>query len=178
MLVRNLAVSTCADSRYDVFAINLGAAASRLNGADGSGAGVVRVVAPWNQSLRAAFHDGARPDARQRSNARVAGIHRFGQQRHITMVLTIYRLILTPAALIAIVSGTTLFVVGEIADTWLILKLTLVATLVLCHALMGWMILLVQESSNRNIAPFCALIGAGTIILILSIIWVVLTKPF
>ena len=100
------------------------------------------------------------------------------QQRHIRMVLTIYRSILTPAALIAIVSGTTLFVVGDIADTWLILKLTLVATLVLCHALMGWMILLVQESSNRNIAPFCALIGAGTIILILSIIWVVLTKPF
>lgn len=100
------------------------------------------------------------------------------QQHHVSMVLTIYRLILTPAALIAIVSGTTLFVVGEIADTWLILKLTLVATLVLCHALMGWMILLVQESSNRNIAPFCALIGAGTIILVLSIIWVVLTKPF
>lgn len=100
------------------------------------------------------------------------------QQRHIRMVLTIYRSILTPAALIAIVSGTTLFVAGEIADTWLILKLTLVATLVLCHALMGWMILLVQESSNRNIAPFCALIGAGTIILVLSIIWVVLTKPF
>ncbi|MCW5602117.1 CopD family protein [Nitrosomonas sp.] len=100
------------------------------------------------------------------------------QQHHVSMVLTIYRLILTPAALITIVSGTTLFVVGEIADTWLILKLTLVATLVLCHALMGWMILLVQESSNRNIAPFCALIGAGTIILILSIIWVVLTKPF
>ncbi|MCO6432891.1 CopD family protein [Nitrosomonas nitrosa] len=100
------------------------------------------------------------------------------QQRHVSMVLTIYRSILTPAALIAIVSGTTLFVAGEIADAWLILKLTLVATLVLCHALMGWMILLVQESSNRNIAPFCALIGAGTIILVLSIIWVVLTKPF
>lgn len=100
------------------------------------------------------------------------------QQRHVAVVLMIYRVFMTPAALIAIVSGTALFMVGEIADYWLILKLTLVATLVLCHALSGWIILLTQQASDRNITLPCALLGGGVVTLILIIIWVVLTKPF
>lgn len=100
------------------------------------------------------------------------------QQRHVAVVLMIYKLFMTPAALIAITSGTALFMVGEIVDLWLVLKLTLVVILVLCHGLSGWVILLTQKASDRNVTLPCTLLGAGVVTLILVIIGVVLTKPF
>lgn len=100
------------------------------------------------------------------------------QKGFVAVVVTIYRLIMTPAALIAIVSGTAMFLLGGITDHWLVLKLTLVSTLVLGHALSGWIVLQMQQQSRINITLPCTLLGAGVVILILAIIWVVLTKPF
>lgn len=100
------------------------------------------------------------------------------QKGFVAVVVTIFRLIMTPAALIAIVSGTAMFLLGGIADHWLVLKLTLVSTLVLGHALSGWIVLQMQQQSRINITLPCTLLGAGVVILILAIIWVVLTKPF
>ncbi len=100
------------------------------------------------------------------------------QQRHVAVVLIIYRLFTTPAALIAITSGTAIFLVGEIVESWLILKLTLVVSLVMCHALIGWIIVLMQKAFHSYLTLLCALIGGGVVMLILIIIGVVLTKPF
>lgn len=100
------------------------------------------------------------------------------QQRLMDVVVLIYRLFMTPAALIAIVTGTTIFLLEEIAESWLILKLTLVFFLVLCHAFSGWIILHDQRASSQKLVLSCILLGAGIVILILAILWVMLTKPF
>jgi uncharacterized membrane protein len=100
------------------------------------------------------------------------------QQRLMDVVVMIYKLFTTPAALIAIISGTTLFLLEEIADSWLILKLTLVFFLVLCHAFSGWIILHNQQASYKKVILSCLFLGIGIVTLILAIIWVVLTKPF
>jgi protoporphyrinogen IX oxidase len=100
------------------------------------------------------------------------------QQRHVAVVHIIYKLFTTPAALVAITSGTAIFLVGEIVDSWLILKLTLVVALVMCHALIGWIIVLMQKAFYSYLTLLCALIGGGVVMLILIIIGVVLTKPF
>ena len=100
------------------------------------------------------------------------------QQRLMDIVVMIYRLFTTPAALIAIVSGTSIFLLEEIAESWLTLKLTLVFFLVLCHAFSGWIILQNQRLSYQKLVLPCILLGVGIVMLILTIIWVVLTKPF
>lgn len=99
------------------------------------------------------------------------------QQRRIAVTRMIYRLIVTPAALIAIASGTAIFLINGITAHWLILKLTLVSALVLCHALIGWIILYKLEASRKIITLSCALLGSGTAVLIPAIVWLVLTKP-
>jgi protoporphyrinogen IX oxidase len=100
------------------------------------------------------------------------------QQRHLDLTLMVYRLISTPSALIAIISGTGLFLTGGITDHWLILKLTLVVALVACHALSGWNILRTQQAPNSSVTLSCVLLGVMSATLIPVIVWVVLTKPF
>ncbi len=101
------------------------------------------------------------------------------EQRHNQVVtLKIFRLLATPAALIAIATGTTIFIIGSIADHWLILKLTLIVALVLCHAICGWTILNLQKISQKILKRTCTLLSVVSALLIPSIIWVVLTKPF
>ena len=60
---------------------------------------------------------------------------------HAHLTSTVFNLIATPAALLAIGSGTALFLRESIFDPWLIIKLTTVAGMVLCHALCGVLIL-------------------------------------
>ncbi len=99
------------------------------------------------------------------------------RERHLVVTIMVFSRFATPAALIAIVSGTALFITGGITEQWLILKLTLVTALVLCHALGGWMMLLTQNATDKNVTISCLLLRVVVAILILSIVWVVLTKP-
>ncbi|WP_340120782.1 CopD family protein [Methylobacter svalbardensis] len=99
------------------------------------------------------------------------------RERQQSLMLMVYRLFSTPAALIAIASGTALFITGGITGLWLILKLSLVSTLVFCHALSGWMMLLTQKMPDKNVTLSCVLLIIVVAILIPSIVWVVLTKP-
>ncbi|WP_305907433.1 CopD family protein [Methylomarinum sp. Ch1-1] len=99
-------------------------------------------------------------------------------QRHLASTLNVFTLFATPAALTAIVSGTALFLTGGITDLWLILKLTLVAALVLCHALSGWIVLSTEKDPDKNVVLPCVLVGIVVAMLIPAILWVVLTKPF
>jgi uncharacterized membrane protein len=98
------------------------------------------------------------------------------RERQQTLMLMVYRLFSTPTALIAIASGTVLFITGGITELWLILKLSLVSALVFCHALSGWM-LLTQKMPGKNVTLSCVLLIIVVAILIPSIVWVVLTKP-
>lgn len=90
----------------------------------------------------------------------------------------VFTLILTPAALIAIVSGTLIFVQREIIANWLIVKLTFVSGLVVCHALNGWLLVKAKDMSPMNMKAAClSLVFAASIIMII-ILWLVLAKPF
>ncbi|MBZ2188340.1 CopD family protein [Alcanivorax sp. JB21] len=109
-----------------------------------------------------------------------------------------FTLVATPAALLAIISGSLLFAgVLDIRVTsltqhdslpsfpaWLLAKLLLVAGMVLCHAFCGW---LIQRSelhaadatagASRTLTLLCALTASLTTLLILLVLYLVLAKP-
>ena len=89
-----------------------------------------------------------------------------------------YTLLVTPAALLAIASGTALFLVSQTVAGWLVVKLTLVAGLVLCHVVNGWMILHFEKAPRSYQTLICVLLGAASAALMVPIIWLVLAKPF
>jgi protoporphyrinogen IX oxidase len=100
------------------------------------------------------------------------------RKRQLDLMLTVFRLVSTPTALIAIASGTALFITGGITELWLILKLTLVSALVLCHACSGWVILYVQKIPDKKIMLACVMLGTVVTVLVPAIVSVVLLKPF
>lgn len=95
----------------------------------------------------------------------------------------------TPSALLAIVSGTLVFVANGITEPWLIVKLSAVTGLVICHALLGLLILRAQIADRSSplegsfsgrpatIRTGSYLILAVVSCLIASVIWLVLAKP-
>lgn len=101
-----------------------------------------------------------------------------GLQRHQAVTIMVFSLFATPAALIAIASGTAVFITGRIVEPWLILKLTLVVVLVVCHAVVGWMLLRTLTAPYKTVTLPCVLLGAAVALLIPAIVWIVLTKPF
>jgi putative membrane protein len=99
------------------------------------------------------------------------------QEHRQTVTFMVYRLISTPAALIAIASGTALFLSGGITGLWLVLKLALVAALVLCHVLSGALMLFMWKMTGKSVVFSCLSLRIAGALLIPAIVWLVLTKP-
>lgn len=97
---------------------------------------------------------------------------------HAHLTRTVFNLIATPAALLAIGSGTALFLRESIFDPWLIVKLTTVAGMVLCHALCGVLILRIERAAEPALRRDCLLIAVLLSALIGATLWLVLAKPF
>ncbi|RRV27504.1 hypothetical protein EGJ23_08675 [Pseudomonas sp. o96-267] len=97
---------------------------------------------------------------------------------HAHLTRTVFNLIATPAALLAIGSGTALFLRESIFDPWLILKLTTVAGMVLCHAMCGVLILRIERAAEPALRRDCLLIALLLSALIGATLWLVLAKPF
>lgn len=89
----------------------------------------------------------------------------------------VFTYIATPAALIAIITGTLVFVFNYTTDPWLIAKLTLVSLLVVCHTLAGLLILRAESKNGKPVLPWCVLLGITCGSLMLAIVWIVLSKP-
>lgn len=83
----------------------------------------------------------------------------------------------TPAALVAIIAGTWVFIVDRTVDTWLIAKLTLVAALAVCHTLVGLMILRSESGNPRHVVLWCRVLMIVAALLMSTIVWLVLAKP-
>lgn len=96
---------------------------------------------------------------------------------HAHLTRMVFTLVATPAALLAIGSGTLLFVRDEVFAPWLILKLSAVAGMVLCHALCGVLVLRVERFPERAIGRECLVLGALITALIAAALWLVLAKP-
>lgn len=97
---------------------------------------------------------------------------------HIPLTRMVFNLIATPAALLAIGSGTALFLRDGLFDAWLIVKLTTVAGMVICHALCGVLILRIEQIAEPALRRECLAIGVLIVMLISATLWLVLAKPF
>ncbi|MGR4069430.1 CopD family protein [Billgrantia sp. C5P2] len=86
--------------------------------------------------------------------------------------------IATPFALLAIMSGTLLFIVGQIAMGWLVLKLAAVSGMVLCHVLCGGLIVRLERDRHRFLLPASGLIAVTSAVLMLTVLVLVLSKPY
>lgn len=83
----------------------------------------------------------------------------------------------TPAALVAIVSGTAIFTFQGPLAAWLVGKLALVALLALLHAGCGWLLLRREQGRGtgaRFLGPALAVLAS---VLLLAVAWLVLGKP-
>lgn len=97
---------------------------------------------------------------------------------HAHLTRMVFNLIATPAALIAIGSGTALFLRDGIMEGWLIVKLSTVAGMVLCHALCGVLVLRIERSPELGISIRCHILGLVIATFITATLWLVLAKPF
>ena len=90
----------------------------------------------------------------------------------------VFTTVATPAALFAIITGSLLFLLGRTYGVWLILKLTAVTGLVVCHVLYGMLILRQESKPHASVLGPCLLLGSLSTALIGAILWLVLAKPF
>ena len=97
---------------------------------------------------------------------------------HGEMARSVFTLVATPAALVAIASGTAVFLLDQTLAVWLVAKLTLVCALVLCHAACGVLLLRVERDRERPVHLACSVTGGLSVLLILAILALVLGKPF
>ena len=96
-------------------------------------------------------------------------------QHHDSLARFVFTSIATPVALMAIASGTVVFLWNQTADPWLIVKMTLVTALVVGHTLTGALVLRLEAASP--VRGRCALMACVLCLLMLIIVWIVLAKP-
>lgn len=92
-------------------------------------------------------------------------------------VRLVFTLFATPAALLAIGSGTLLFLLAGKWAGWLALKLAAVAGMALCHALCGVLVLRLERQPERALALECTGLGSLAALLVALTLWLVLAKP-
>ncbi|MDX5375953.1 MAG: CopD family protein [Halomonas sp.] len=90
----------------------------------------------------------------------------------------LFTYVATPFALLAIMSGTALFLVGQITGGWLVLKLMAVSGMVLCHVLCGALIVRLEREQFRFLVSASGLLAATSAALMLTVLVLVLSKPF
>lgn len=85
--------------------------------------------------------------------------------------------VVTPAALLAIMAGTAVFLLNRTTTPWLIAKLALVSLLVLLHAAMGLMIMRFEDGRLRHPQRWNVAHTISTCTTLLAILYLVLAKP-
>ncbi|MCH4563801.1 CopD family protein [Halomonas sp. EGI 63088] len=89
----------------------------------------------------------------------------------------VYNGLATPAALLAIVSGTLLFLVHGLAGSWLVLKLLAVTGMVMAHGACGWLVLRLEQGQPRGVAGGAVAAGVLAATAMLAVVTLVLAKP-
>lgn len=96
---------------------------------------------------------------------------------HQRVLRSLFTLVVTPAALVAIASGTAIFVFMGPLTLWLIAKLAVVGLLVLAHATCGLLVLKAERGETR-LAGLCTAVTGISMAAIALVAWLVLRKPF
>ncbi|KQP17883.1 CopD family protein [Pseudorhodoferax sp. Leaf267] len=89
----------------------------------------------------------------------------------------VYIAIASPAAVLAVVSGTLLIHVTGSYAVWLLAKLTLVAAMVFFHAGCGKLLLVLRETPQRWSPGFHVALALVPALLIPGVLWLVLAQP-
>ncbi|MBQ0778373.1 CopD family protein [Halopseudomonas laoshanensis] len=89
----------------------------------------------------------------------------------------VFTRVATPAALLAILAGSLVFLVNHTVTVWLIAKLTLVVGLVFVHTLLGMLVLRLEANNGKPLRVWCLVLGLTACALMAGIIWLVLAKP-
>jgi protoporphyrinogen IX oxidase len=92
-------------------------------------------------------------------------------------VRALFILIVSPAAFVAIGSGTALIFAREVYSFWFALKLLAVGALVGFHVLAGFRIVGVFKPGARYGALRALAAQGGTLVAVMAILWLVLAKP-
>lgn len=90
---------------------------------------------------------------------------------------TTYAILVTPAAVVAVVAGTWLIFLREAFVPWLYAKLLFVAALAAAHAWVGHLVVQVAEKPEKHIPPRSYLPITAVGIPVIAIILLVLGKP-
>ncbi|MGJ0532260.1 CopD family protein [Methylocystis sp.] len=88
-----------------------------------------------------------------------------------------YTLGVTPAAVLAVASGTVLVFLRDAFTPWMLLKLVFVGVLVFTHGWVGHTVTLMEETHGLHRPPHPALQTMATFVPILAILFLVLDKP-
>ena len=88
-----------------------------------------------------------------------------------------YVLLLSPAAFVAVGSGTVLIFLRETFAAWFSLKLVFVALLAVMHVLSGLIIIRLFKAGEPLPRLIYPLVGTAILIAILAILFLVLAKP-
>lgn len=97
--------------------------------------------------------------------------------QHDSVARLVFTTVATPAALLAIIFGTLIFLLQGNASSWLMVKLALVAALVVIHVLTGLLIVRAEESRQRALGAICRSLFLAMLTLMAGILWLVLAKP-
>ncbi len=93
------------------------------------------------------------------------------------MVRFFYVVILSPAAFVAVGSGTGLIFLRSTFEPWFALKLALVGMMVMIHILSGLLILKLFDESARYSTLRFVIVTGGTLTVVSAILGVVSAKP-
>lgn len=90
----------------------------------------------------------------------------------------LFTVVATPAALVAIASGTAILLLHGPLSAWLLVKLAIVGLLVLGHAACGMLILRAERSEGcAALRGRCTALEAASLLWLAAIAWLVLRKP-
>ncbi|MFV8834052.1 CopD family protein [Aquisalimonas sp.] len=96
---------------------------------------------------------------------------------HASLARFVHTHVATPAALVAIMSGTLVFLLDQTVEVWLMAKLTLVTGMVICHAFTGLLILRAERGAVARTGLWAWLLAVTLCLLMAGIVWLVLAKP-
>ncbi|WP_333714987.1 CopD family protein [Yoonia sp.] len=91
---------------------------------------------------------------------------------HIT-----YTLVVTPAAVVAVIAGTWLIFLREVFVPWFYAKMVFVAILVALHAWIGHILVLTAEEPTEHTPPSPVIPTGGVLLAVIAILCLVLAKP-
>lgn len=96
---------------------------------------------------------------------------------HVAMRFT-FVVVTSPAAILAIVSGTVLVAATGAGGPWLLLKLAAVTAMVVFHLYCGRVVTLLDTSPRLGWRKYSSWLAGVPALLIAAVFWLALAKPF